>query len=61
MLLQRVRQTACNRIFRVGYIIFRIYFHSYNRIGDGEKFTALNYVAVAEEVGWGDRSDYLTL
>jgi hypothetical protein len=36
MLLQRVWQTAYNRIVRVWQIIVRIYFHSYNRIRIGE-------------------------
>jgi hypothetical protein len=31
MLLQRVWQTAYNRIFRARQIIVRIYFHAYNR------------------------------
>jgi hypothetical protein len=39
MLLQRVWQTAYNRIFWVRQIIVRIYFHAYNRIRVGGGFT----------------------
>jgi hypothetical protein len=41
MLLQRVWQTAYNRIFRVQQTIVRIYFHAYNRIRVGEGFPVL--------------------
>jgi hypothetical protein len=36
MLLQRVWQTAYNRIFSVRQIIVRIYFHAYNLIRVGQ-------------------------
>jgi hypothetical protein len=36
MSLHRVCQTAYNKIFRVRQVIFRVYFHAYNRICVGQ-------------------------